>query len=244
MSQKTKQELYASLPMTVVPRLEEMEKALVTALEAELKALIVFGSAVRGDYRPGYTDIEILLVLKSVRLEQLGAIASPLAMARYAIRAEPMILASDEIPHAADVYPLLYDSIRRSHTLLYGEDPFATLVISDRHRRLRIEQELREAQIRLRRVVTDSLGQPEALGAPLVRKVRQIRAPLYALLELRKVACSELLDDVLTAAGKVYGIDIAPLLKIKEAPSAALATLTRLLDAAVSDIDKMEFPQI
>ena len=95
MSQKTKQELYASLPMTVVPRLEEMEKALVTALEAELKALIVFGSAVRGDYRPGYTDIEILLVLKSVRLEQLGAIASPLAMARYAIRAEPMMETAD-----------------------------------------------------------------------------------------------------------------------------------------------------
>lgn len=243
MSQKTKQELYASLPATIAPRLEELEKALGAALGSDLEALIVFGSAVRGDYRPGYSDIELLLVLKSAALEKLSTIATALAMARYAIRAEAMILTSPEIPRAADVYPLLYDGIRQSHTLLCGHDPFAALCISDRHRRLRIEQELREAQIRLRRVVTDSLDQQAALAAPLVRKLHQIRAPLYALMQLHGVACSELLDGVLAAAGKHYSIDVAPLTKIKAAPGAALGTLVRLLDAAVHDVDQLEHTQ-
>lgn len=239
MSQKTKQELFASLPATVAPRLEELERALVGALGSELVAIIVFGAAVRGDYRPGHTDIELLIVLKSAAPDKLAPLANPLAMARFAIRVEAMILTLAEIPRAADVYPLLYDSIRQSHTLLYGTDPLAELVISDRHRRLRIEQELREAQIRLRRVVTDCLGQPDALVSPLARKLRQIRAPLHALLGLRKVTCSERLNDVLAAAGKVYSIDIAPLTKIKEKPSDALTTLSQLLDAAVHDVDQM-----
>jgi predicted nucleotidyltransferase len=240
MSHKTKQELFAALPASVVPRLEELQTALMTALGADLKALIIFGSAVRGDYRPGHSDIEILLVLQNAAVEKLSAIATPLSLARYSIRVEAMLLTAAEIPRAADVYPLLYDSIHQSHTLLCGEDPFAALNISDRHRRLRIEQELREIQIRLRRVVTDSLGEPAALEMPLIRKLRQLRAPLYALLRLRKTESSELLDNVLAAAGKLYDIDVGPLSKVKAAPAAALATLTRLLDAAVRDVDQVE----
>jgi predicted nucleotidyltransferase len=240
MSQKTKPELLASLPATVAPRLEELEQALLAALGTNLTALIVFGSAVRGDFRPSRSDIELMLVVKDAAPERLDTIATPLTMARYAIRLEAMILTAAEIPRAADVYPLLYDSIRQSRTILYGEDPFAGLQISDRHRRLRIEQELREAQIRLRRVITDSLGQPPTLVAPLTRKLHQVRAPLYALLGLRKVECSELLDAVLAAAGKLYGIDIGPLAKLKDASTAAVSTLTKLLDAAVHDVDQLD----
>jgi predicted nucleotidyltransferase len=240
MSQKTRQDLLRSLPASVGPRLEELERALVSALGSDLVSLLVFGSAVRGDFRPGHSDIELMIVLRSADPEKLSAIANPLAMARFAIRVEPMILTSAEIPRAADVFPLLYDGIRQSHSLLHGEDPFAQLSISDRHRRLRIEQELREVQIRLRRVVVDTLGQPAELVSPLLRKLRQARAPLFALLSLRAVKCPETVDEVLQAAGSLYGIDVAPLAKTKQDPAQALATLTRLLEAAVHDVDQLE----
>ena len=240
MTQKTKEALFAELPQTVVPRLEELQKALSDTLGSDLSALLVFGAAIRGDYRPDKSDLEVLIVLKNAAPEKLKAIANPLTLARYAIRVEAMILTADEIPRAADVYPLLYDDIAQNHTVLVGSDPFAGLTISEHHRRLRIEQELREAQIRLRRVITDSLGQPAAMVAPLVRKVRQLRAPLYALLRMRKVDCSQHIDDVLKAAGKLYAIDVAPLSKIKEAPNAAAETLTKLFEAAVHDVDQME----
>lgn len=240
MSQKTKQDLYSKLPPSVGPRLDELERALVTTLGSELVALLVFGSAVRGDFRPGHSDIELMIVLKTADPDKLGAIANPLALARFAIRVEPMILTVAEIPRAADVFPLLYDGIRQNHALLHGEDPFSQLHVSDRHRRLRIEQELREVQIRLRRVVTDTLGQPAELVSPLLRKLRQARAPLHALLSLRGVQSSEPLDEVIKATGTLYSIDVAALANVKEAPTQALATLTRLLDAAVHDVDQLE----
>lgn len=240
MSQKSKQELFASLPSSVGPRLEELKDALVSTLGGDLKAVLVFGSAVRGDFRPGHSDVEVMIVLETAATEKLTAIANALALARFSARVEPMILTTAEIPRAADVFPLLYDGIRHSHTVLHGEDPFSALQISDRHRRLRIEQELRETQIRLRRVVADTLAQPAELTAPILRKMRQARAPLHALLQLRKVECGELVDQVIAAAGKLYSIDVAPLSKIREKPADALTALTKLLDAAVHDVDQLE----
>ena len=66
-------------------------------------------------------------------------------MARASARIEVMILHRDEIPRAADVFPLLYDDVRSCHAVLHGSDPFAQLVVHDEHRRLRIEQELGSA---------------------------------------------------------------------------------------------------
>ena len=42
-----------------------------------------------------------------------------------------------EIARSADVFPLLFDDVRRCHSVLYGSDPFATLVIQKEHIRLR-----------------------------------------------------------------------------------------------------------
>ncbi len=185
-----------------------------------------------------------MIVLRTATIPKLDRIASTLTMARYAMRLETMLLTSTEVPQAADVFPLLYDDIRSAHVLLAGTDPFSALHIDPRHRRLRIEQELRDAQIRLRRLIIDSLGQPEPLGAGLLRKVRLLRSPLLALLQLRKVAgvtadSTEGIADVLRAAGKHYGVDVTTLLALPAAPAGALPIMTQLLDAAVQDVDQI-----
>lgn len=233
-------ELFASLSQHIRSQLETLEKSVQSALGADLTALLVFGSLVRGEFREGTSDIELFLVLKEARHEKLDAVSNALAVARYAIRAEAMIVAADEIPRAGDVFPLLYDDIRRSHVLLLGADPFQGLEISNRHRRLRVEQELREAQIRLRRVQVDARGATEALVPPLLRKLRQLRLPMRALLELRGVEAPDGTDEILRAVGKLYGLETEPLFKLREAPLATVTALSALLRAAVHDVDQME----
>lgn len=240
MSIRTKQELLDFLPKPTQTRLLELLQSLQTQLGDDLAGLLVYGGAVRGG--PGDPDdLQLMVVLREASPEKLGAIAEALNLLRYAVRIEAMILTSSEVPQAADVFPLLYDDIRSAHVLLAGTDPFSPLAISDRHRRLRIEQELREAQIRLRRLLVDSLGARAALGAGLARKLRQVRSPLRALLLLQKVSCSAHQDDVLRAAGERYGIDTAPLLTaaLREAPERAVPLLIRLLESAVQEADRL-----
>jgi hypothetical protein len=138
------------------------------------------------------------------------------------------------------VFPLLYDDVRSCHAVLHGRDPFASLHIAEAHRRLRIEQELRESRIRLRRMVVEATQSQGALVGPIRRKLKQLRSPLHALLRLRGDAVPDGFEPVLRAAAAAYGIDPAPLFRVVEAPEAACEALGRLLDAAIDDVDRRD----
>ncbi|MFT3774224.1 MAG: nucleotidyltransferase domain-containing protein [Minicystis sp.] len=233
-------ERLGKLPAPVRRRIDDLKKSLTATLGDDLACLLIHGSAARGEYREGQSDVDLMLVLKEATRDKLAAIANPIQLARYAARIETMILTSAEIPRAADVFPLLYDDIARCHILLAGADPFSALTISDRHRRLRIEQELREAQIRLRRAVVDAQGGREALGGAVARKLRQLRGTLRALLALRGHEIGDDLDSVIGKACSLYGVDPTPLRNVPESPDAAHDALAKLLAAAVDDADRME----
>lgn len=229
-----------ALPTAVRQRLDEWTKSLTKELEGDLVGIIVHGSAVRGEYRAGESDVDVVVVVRDASFEKLGAISNAMQLARYSARIEAMIITEQEIAGASDCFPLLYDEIKRRHTVLIGRDPFEGVEVHDTHRRLRIEQELREAQIRLRRAVTDALGAKEAIAGAVTRKVKQIRTPLHALLALKGISCDPDLPSVIEQAGKTWKIDLAPLRAAREAPEAAHATLVSLLAKTIEDVNAME----
>jgi predicted nucleotidyltransferase len=229
-----------SLPDAIRERLEELRRGLKAALGDDLVGILVHGSVVRGEYRPGESDVDVVVVVKEATFAQLEKIANPLQLARYAARIEAMILTEQEIAGASDCFPLLYDELKSTHIVLDGRDPFADVAVLDTHRRLRIEQELREAQIRLRRAVTDAGGAREAIGGAVVRKVKQIRSPLHALLSLKGIACPSDLPSVIAKAGETWKVDLAPLRTARETPDAAHAALVSLLSKTIEDVNAME----
>jgi predicted nucleotidyltransferase len=228
------------LPASVRERLAEFTKTLETALGDDLVGILVHGSVVRGEYRPGESDVDVIVILEKADFAHLEAIGNAMQLARYSARIEAMILTEVEIAGASDAFPLLYDEIKQRHILLTGRDPFAAVEVHDTHRRLRIEQELREAQIRLRRAVTDAFGAREAIAGAVVRKIKQVRAPLHALLALKGIACAPDLPSVLTKIGETYAIDVAPLRAAREAPDVAHATFVALLTKTIDDVNAME----
>lgn len=232
--------MFLALPKTVRDRITEWTKSLEAALGDDLVAILLTGGVARGDFRPGESDVNAVIVLRDASFSKLDAISSAMQAVRYGARVEPTILTEGELPGACDAFPLLYDEIKRWHVILVGDDPFASAVVHDTHRRLRIEQELRQAQIGLRRVVTDALGAHEAIGGAVGRKVRQVRRPLRALLGLKGIACKEDLANVLAAAGEAYGVDVVALGASREQPEAAHGALTKLLAAAILDVQSME----
>lgn len=229
------------LPVAIRSRLDELAKTLETQLGNNLVSLLAFGSAARGGWDSSRSDVDLVLVLKDPSTKELLSIANTLTVARTALRFEAVILQEDEIHRAADVFPLFYDDIRSCHLLLAGKDAFANLEISDAHRRVRIEQELREVQIRLRRVVVDTLGAPNPLAGAVERKVKQIRGPMFALLALRKTpADDDHLDTVLAKARDVWKVDLKSLQNSRKNPTKALEALTTLLSAMIDEVDRME----
>jgi predicted nucleotidyltransferase len=228
------------LPKAVRAHLDRWAETLGKQLGENLVGIIVHGSVVRGEYRPGESDVDVVVVLRDATFVALEAIATITDHARYTARIEATILTEREIEGASDCFPLLYDEIKRRHFVLTGRDPFARVAVHDTHRRLRIEQELREAQVRLRRAVLDAVGAREVLGGSVLRRTKQVRGPLHALLALKGVKCTTDLRTVLAKTAETWKLDLASLEAPRDQPEAAFAALDRLLTLTIDDVNAME----
>lgn len=226
-----------ALPERTRKHLDGLRTTLVEELGDALDSILVFGSLARGGFDADRSDIDLVIVLRDDSRKRLRAIGTALDVARGAARIEAILLRADELGNAADVFPLFYDDIRSCNIVLHGSDPFAPLRIHDEHRRLRVEQELREARIRLRRVIAESAANPRVLAGALERKIKQIRGPLHALLRLRGSTGGDDVASVLRACAERYTLDLAALARAREATDAACDTLVKLLDAAIHDVD-------
>jgi predicted nucleotidyltransferase len=230
------------LPPSLREQLEHFSAALSVELGAGLSALVLFGSAARGEYREGQSDVDLVLVLRDASVEQLRSLSNTLQLARFRSRFEAILLTEAEVQGAADVFPILYRDIQECHVLLAGRDVFSALAISPEHLRLRIEQELREAQIRLRRTIVDSSAEPRLIAAAVLRKCKQLRSPLRALLQLLGHACDPALGQVLDAAALRFELDLNPLHNPQHAPLQAALALTTLLERSVQLVDRLSLP--
>jgi len=230
-----------TLPADVKAKLGAMVAALKEALGHDLESVVVHGSAVRGGFVPGRSDVDVLIVLRQGDRKTLQKIDNALWLARTSARIESMLLVSDEIARSADVFPLLFDDIRRQHVVLHGRDPFADLIIADAHRRLRIEQELREARIRARLLLAEANRLPRHLRGAVARKIKQLRSPLHALMLLKGRTSSDSdIEAVYAEACRAYGADTSVIFDVESAPEAAYDELVKLLDSAIDDVDRME----
>jgi predicted nucleotidyltransferase len=230
-----------SLPPHVQKALDHLVDAIKKEAKDNLASVLVHGSAVRGGYREETSDIDLVLVLENDPVDLLHALGPHLLLARSAARIETMILKRGEIQRSADVFPLLYQDIAQDGVALAGTNPFEGLRIADEHLRLRIEQELREARIRLRVAIADAAAGLLRTDGIVDRKMKQLRSPLAALLRrAKKPPAKTDLRGVIEAAADFFGVEKKALFAMREKPDAALDALLALLDAAIQHIDREE----
>lgn len=223
----------------VQAQLDTLTKSLKSTLGKNLVGLVVHGSAVRGGWRAGSSDVDLVCILEDATQDALEAIGPALEVARFSARIEAMIVTKDEIARSADCFPLLYSDLARTAVTLVGTNVFKDLQVPEHHKRLRIEQELRELRIRMRRVVTDNAGHNSYAGA-VERKLKQARDPLWSLLVMRGEKLDDTIESVLAGCAKAYAIDVTPLRRVREEPKAAFDILGKLLDAALHDVDSRD----
>lgn len=233
---------YRKLPRRVQGRLEELSSSLQEIAAEDLASIVVHGSVARGDWVEGSSDVDVIIVLKKAERGTLERIGDALALARAGAQVEAMILVEREIARAADVFPLYYQDIRDQHYVLFGTDPFAGLVVESAHIRLRIEQELRDVSIRMRRAAADVRGDHARLGAMVARKVKQLRFPLRTLLRMLGEEVSDDLRVVIERASRRFQVDAGSLARAHDRPLQAYDELALLLDRAIGVVDRLDEP--
>ena len=113
-------------------------------------AAVLFGSAARGQHIPGWSDINLLLVLPAITVDSLRAAGPAFRRWREEAGALPLLFTDAEWRRSADAYPLEFAEMRACYEVVRGADPLVGLVVRHHELRAAIERELRGKLMRLR----------------------------------------------------------------------------------------------
>jgi hypothetical protein len=234
-------------PPAVAAALTRLKEELLRVAGKNLAGLILYGGLARGRYRPGKSDVNVVVLLGDVSAAALTAIGPALRAARRAAGVAPMILMPSEVPLTAVVFPTKFLDIKDHHVVLYGEDPFATLEVPREQIRLRVVQELRNLTLRLRLRFLAAFDDCESQAATLAGLARPLAVALAALLRLagKDVPEDDRTGAIFGAAATAFGADGEALARLaafrQDAPvqddlpplyTRLLAALTQLTDCA------------
>lgn len=148
---------------TLEQALDEFVAQLVTATSGRFSA-VLYGSAARGDWIEGRSDVNVMLVLDDASPEALRALTP--AVTRWHERGllPPLLIARDEWLRATDVFPIEIVDMRLAYRVLHGDDPIASLDVAPDDLRRALEAELRGKLVRLRQAYARFGETPAILG--------------------------------------------------------------------------------
>jgi len=134
-------------------KLKEIVERLKAAALDNLKSVVLYGSAVTGEFSARHSDLNILCIVEHAGAAELEALRSP---AQWWMRAEnpaPLVFTLDELRRSADVFSIELLDIKARHRILYGEDFLKHFEVPMNFHRLQVERELRTDWLKLREAV-------------------------------------------------------------------------------------------
>lgn len=156
----------------------------VKAYGNKLEGVLLYGSAVRGEFMQGRSNLNILLVMSSYDLtvlKQYNGIHKRWSKEQVVV---PLFLTAADVQSSASVFPLEYQDIHDCHRLLWGQDPFVGLHIDTRHLAMEVLQGLRGNLLRLRQRLVEGRSTEEAISILLSLSITGLLPALRGLQRL------------------------------------------------------------
>ena len=201
------------LPREVREVLRDYLKAVSALFGSTLEAVILYGSAARGDFQSGRSNLNVLLLLGA----HDGGCLSRYAKAHRRWSKEgivaPLIVTEQELRDSLALFPLEYLELSRDHLVLVGRDPFVNLQTDLRHLSAQCLQEIRGNLLRVRQRFVEGGGTPEVIPVLLPLSITSLLPCLRGLTHVLGDAVTGSVEDVLGAVGGSLGMDVAPLLE-------------------------------
>jgi len=179
------------------------------ALGRNLVAAILYGSAARGTYVKGRSDLNVLVILRDASAEALRPAAAVLADWTKSGEPAPLVFSEAEWRASADVFPIEVEDMREAHRLLKGHDVFAGLTTTRADLRLELEREVRGKLLRLRTEYAAAAPSGKALGRLLLGSASTFLTLLRAALRLVGKVPPREPAALARAAAEAAGMDAA-----------------------------------
>jgi hypothetical protein len=152
-------------------RISDFVSRLRAAAGANLESVILFGSAVAGDFHPEFSNVNLFCVIRDSSFAALQALAPAVKWWDSQKQPPPLFMTHDEIKRSVDVFTIELIDMQQHHRVLFGEDVVQGLSIPANLHRVQVEYELREKLALLRQHLLLASGNDSRLWDLLVRSV-------------------------------------------------------------------------
>jgi hypothetical protein len=198
--------------LEAVRRVVDPFLAEVDALLGPTYTAILFGSAARGDWVPGHSDINLMLIVEDADPAALARLAPAFSGWRRSMPVLPLVLTRDEWLHGSDVFPIEICDMRAAHMLLRGPDLVSQVRANPVDLRRALEKEFRGKLLRLRQRYL-AHGE-KRLGEWAGTTIPAIVVFMRCLLSLTGRPAPADPRAVIENAGALVGFDPAPVLRV------------------------------
>jgi hypothetical protein len=152
-------------------KIAEFVSKLRDGAKDNLVSVILFGSAVAGDFHPEYSNVNLFCVLRDSSYAALQALAPAVKWWDAQKQPPPLFMTRDEIERSADVFTIEMLDMQQHHRMIFGEDVVQKLSLPAKLHREQVEYELREKLALLRQHLLLAWGNDSRLWEVLLRSV-------------------------------------------------------------------------
>lgn len=138
--------------------LEELVAQLRAAFGAELRSVVLYGSAASGEHISKQSDYNVLVLVEALDVARLDAVAAVVRAWSDSGNPPPFTLTLDEWHRSADIFPMEYADIQERHRVLHGTSPFDGVQVKPTDLRRQLESEAMGKLLHLRQGVLAAGG--------------------------------------------------------------------------------------
>jgi hypothetical protein len=179
-----------------------------------LTSVVLYGSAAAGDHIELRSDYNLLITLKRITPEDLRLAQAPMREWRRLGHPLPVYFTAEELSDAADVFPIEFYQMANARVVLYGQDPFEFVKLSDANLRHQTEYELRSKLIQLRRMYIPASVSIEKLCELMSDSLASFAALFRAVLMLHGEDAPVGKPDCVRATVRRFKLEAEPFEKI------------------------------
>jgi hypothetical protein len=231
--------------------LDELVAQLTKAFGENLRAVVLYGSAVNGEHARKSAGQDVLVIVRALGAEQLRAASAAARSWAESGNPAPLTLTEAEWRRSADIFPMEYADILERHRVLHGTPPFEGIRVEPEHLRRELEEQAMGKLLHLRQGALASGGDGRLQLELLEVSLGDFMAIFRAIVRLRggsPPADNEALTREIASSA---GFDPEPVLRVvrhargsaRLTPALAGETLAGYLtavDALVSWLDRLD----
>lgn len=183
---------------------DSLVEAARTAFGAELRSVVLYGSAAEGRLR-ATSDVNLLFILRRFDARTAGEFREPFRFAHAAANVTAMFALDTELADAGEAFANKFADIARRHVVLFGEDLIPALDIPRDALVRRLRQVLLNLTMRLRETYVERSLREEQSARAVADATGPLRTAAATMLELEErtgLAPKEALEVVVRELGR------------------------------------------